>query len=177
MQAVSCLHSIPFFFLIFPSSSHLFSLPSELNLPCLSSSKPSVVPRCGFGTQNEDDHLLCDWADSPRGLLHLYLWYLLHLSSGPWHDTPLHTPGTPCFQTGVSGGRWSQSRQSLHPAPQWLIQDTIPEVRKPIQRNKFWCGVWVCLIILVRWCHFYSMSFHSPCLHKHMCFCFHISGV
>lgn len=49
------------------------SLPSALNLPSLSSSKPSVVLLRGFGTQNEDDHLLCDWADSPRGLLHLYL--------------------------------------------------------------------------------------------------------
>lgn len=80
--------------------------------------------------ENEDDHLPPGWTNSPRGLLPLHLWHLLHLSPGPWHDTPRHPPGTAFVQTGVSGGRWSSSWQFLHAPPEWLVQGPVPKVWK-----------------------------------------------
>ncbi len=110
---LGCLHFCLFFF--------------SCSFSCKPISVPAVAPQAqpGVDSQNEDDHLLPGWSDRPRGLLHLYLWHLLHLSAGSWHDTPCHTAGTPCLQTGVSGGRWSQSRQSL-----WHVQGPLLKVGK-----------------------------------------------
>lgn len=105
------------------SSSHLKSSLLHLH-PLL----VALQTQLSIDAQDEDDHLPPGWTDSPCGLLPLHLRHLLHLSPGPWHDSPGHTAGTPCLQTGVSGGWWSQSRQSLHTPPQRIIQGPILEV-------------------------------------------------
>lgn len=48
----------------------IFILSSFLSL--IVSSFPPIQTRLGIDIQNEDDHLLPDWAGSPCGLLRLY---------------------------------------------------------------------------------------------------------
>lgn len=109
-----------------------------LDLPSSICRDITVAAQSSLDSQNEDDHIFPGWPDSPRGLLPVHFWHLLHISLGAWHDPSVHTTGTACIQAGVVCSWWPQSWQSVYPSPRRLFKDSIPKVRTEFNMWALW---------------------------------------